>query len=128
MLTDEQNIRTLIRDWQEASATGNVEELKTLMREDVVFLTPGQEPMQGRDTFARAFEDVLKQMRLDSTSTIQEVVVAGDFAYCWSYLTVKMTFNDGTTKQRAGHTLTVLRKNPDGSWVIARDANMLTNQ
>jgi ketosteroid isomerase-like protein len=26
---------------------------------------------------------------------------------------------------RSGYTLTILRKNPNGAWVIARDANLL---
>ncbi len=126
MQTDEQAIRTLIADWQKASATGDIAKLKTLMAEDVVFLTLGQPPMRGRDAFVAAFENVLKQMRIVSSSIIQEIVVAGDFAYCWSYLTVAITLGEETPKYRAGHALTILRKNPDGAWVIARDANMLT--
>ena len=27
--------------------------------------------------------------------------------------------------KRAGYTLTILRKEPDGRWVLARDANLL---
>jgi ketosteroid isomerase-like protein len=29
---------------------------------------------------------------------------------------------------RSGHTLTILRKEPDGQWLLARDANLLTAQ
>jgi len=28
--------------------------------------------------------------------------------------------------RRSGYTLTILRKEPDGRWRLARDANMLT--
>lgn len=28
--------------------------------------------------------------------------------------------------RNSGYVLTILRKNPDGAWVIARDANLLT--
>jgi len=28
--------------------------------------------------------------------------------------------------RRAGYTLTILRKGPDGRWRLARDANLLT--
>jgi ketosteroid isomerase-like protein len=32
----------------------------------------------------------------------------------------------GTPVRRSGYTLSVLRKNADGQWVLARDANLLT--
>jgi ketosteroid isomerase-like protein len=32
----------------------------------------------------------------------------------------------GTPMRRSGYTLTILRKEPDGRWVLARDANLLT--
>jgi ketosteroid isomerase-like protein len=32
---------------------------------------------------------------------------------------------NGKLVVRSGYTLTILRKQPDGNWVIARDANLL---
>jgi len=32
---------------------------------------------------------------------------------------------DGEAMRRSGYTLTILRKEPDGRWRLARDANML---
>jgi ketosteroid isomerase-like protein len=47
----------------------------------------------------------------------------GDWAHCWCRLTVTMTpLRGGEAERRSGHTLTVLRKLPDGAWVVARDA------
>jgi len=34
----------------------------------------------------------------------------------------------GTPMRRSGYTLSILRKEADGRWVLARDANMLTAQ
>jgi ketosteroid isomerase-like protein len=30
--------------------------------------------------------------------------------------------------RRGGYTLTILKKQPDGRWLLARDANLLTQQ
>ena len=32
----------------------------------------------------------------------------------------------GTPMRRSGYTLTLFRKEPDGRWVLFRDANMVT--
>jgi hypothetical protein len=43
----------------------------------------------------------------------------------WTHLTVVATPPDsGPSLTRAGHTLTILRKE-HGKWVLARDANLL---
>jgi ketosteroid isomerase-like protein len=43
----------------------------------------------------------------------------------WTKLTVVITPpNDSPPVTRAGHTLSILRKQ-DGKWLLARDANML---
>jgi ketosteroid isomerase-like protein len=45
-----------------------------------------------------------------------------------SYLRISVTPSGANAVQRAGYTLTILRKQPDGRWVLARDANLLTPQ
>jgi ketosteroid isomerase-like protein len=39
-----------------------------------------------------------------------------------------MTPPEGEPVRRAGYTLTILRKEPSGKWVLARDANLLAVQ
>jgi uncharacterized protein (TIGR02246 family) len=96
------------------------------MAEDVVFLIAGQPPMRGRDAFAAAFQAGIGKVRIEPKSTIQEIEVAGNFAYCWNHLKVEITpLQGGLPMRRSGYTLTVLRKEPDGRWVVFRDANML---
>jgi len=126
MSGDEQAIRELIATWNRATSAGDAAPLTKLMAEGVVFLTPGQPPMLGRDGFVAAFQAALKRFRIDPVSQVQEIQIAGDLAYCWTHITVTMTpINGGAAARRSGHALTILRKQA-GSWVIARDANMLT--
>jgi uncharacterized protein (TIGR02246 family) len=97
-----------------------------LMAEDVVFLIAGQSPMRGRDAFAAAFQAGLGNVRIEPKSTIQEIQVAGNFAYCWNHLQVDIApLPGGSPMRRSGHTFTVRRIEPDGRWVVFRDANML---
>jgi uncharacterized protein (TIGR02246 family) len=124
-MTDEEAIRSLITTWQEASRTGNLSGLLELMTDDVVFLTPGQPPMR-KEEFVKGFETMVEKMDLVSQSNIQEIIVTGDYAYCWSHLSVIVTpKNGGNSIRRSGDTLTIFRKD-NGSWLLARDANMLT--
>ena len=67
-------------------------------------------------------------MRIEGTSEIREVEVLGDWAYLRGHLQVAVTTPAGNTVRRAGYTLTILRKEPDGKWRLARDANLLTVQ
>jgi uncharacterized protein (TIGR02246 family) len=125
MRTDEQAIRDLIANWARASAVGDLPQILSAMSEDAVFLTPGNPPMRGRDSFAAAFQQ-LAGIHLEASSQIEEIRVSGDMAYAWTSLTVTATpKNGGTPVRRSGHTLTVFRKQPDGSWVLTRDANLL---
>ena len=67
-------------------------------------------------------------MQFEGRSEIKEIKVVGDWAYLWSHLTVVVKPPGGAAPMtRAGHTLSVLRKQ-DGKWLLARDANMLAPQ
>ena len=126
---DEQEIRDLVSTWHRASAAGDLNQLLALMAEDVVFLAPGRPPMRGREAFASGFHTVIQHFRIDSSYDIQEIHIAGDWAYFWGHLSVTMTpIQAGSPKRRAGYTLSIARKNQDGSWVLARDANLLTDE
>ena len=72
MANDEQAIRALIGTWMRATAEGNLPQILRLMAEDVVFLTPGQPPMRGRDAFAPSFKKALEQFALNPAA-IQEL-------------------------------------------------------
>ncbi len=95
------------------------------MTHDVIFLTPGNPPMH-RDQFAAGFKAMIEVVRLACRSNVQEITVNGDLALCWNLLEVDFTpIEGGETVKHAGHTLTALRRGPDGQWRIWRDANLL---
>lgn len=126
MHSDEQEIRQLVSTWMAASKAGDVEKVLSLMADDVVFLVPGQPVMRKADFAAAARAHTGPDApQFDGSSEIQEIKIFGDWAFMWTKLTV-VTFppGGGKTMTRAGHVLSVLKKE-NGKWVLARDANML---
>ncbi len=126
MNTDEQALRELVALWHRATAAGDVDTVLRLMAEDVVFLVAGHPPMRGRSGFEQGLRGLLAQHRIESTSEIQEIEVSGSLAYCWNQLTVRVIQRSGGSGMlRTGSALSVFRKQPDGTWLLVRDANLL---
>jgi uncharacterized protein (TIGR02246 family) len=127
MSKDEQAIRNLVESWHRATAAGDVDTVLTLMADDAIFLVAGRPPMRGRSVFERGLRNLLSRNRINSMGEIQEIVVSGDLAYCWSVLAVRVTpLAGGAATVRSGNALSILRKQSDGSWVVVRDANLLS--
>lgn len=126
MCPDEQAIRDLQQAWFTATIDKDLPAILQLMAEDVVFLTPGRPPF-GRDEFIAGFE-AMRQMPMQCSGSMEEVILHGDIAYARAKLSVTVTPPNGEPKRLAGYTLSVYRKLADGRWVLARDANLLTPQ
>lgn len=125
MQNDEQEIRRLVSTWMTASKAGDVETVLSLMTDDAVFLVPGQ-PVMRKAEFAAAARAQASPgaPQFDGKSEIQEIQIFGDCAFMWTKLTVVVTPPNGAAMTRAGHTLTILKKQ-NGTWLLARDANLL---
>jgi uncharacterized protein (TIGR02246 family) len=127
MTNDEREIRELVDRWMAASKAGDLPTVLSLMTEDVIFMVPGQEPF-GKQAFATASEG-MKDVRIEGTSDIQEIRVMRDWAYLRNHLTMTATPpKGGKPIRRSGYTLTILRKEADGKWRLARDANLMTTE
>ncbi len=123
---DEREIRKVHSTWIDAVNAGDLDRLLTLMADDVVFLNPGQAPF-GRNGFSANFSAAHQQLRIHCTSELEEVVVVGEVAYTRSRDALSVTPRaGGEAAQLAGHRITVYRKQPDGRWLLARDAHTLS--
>jgi uncharacterized protein (TIGR02246 family) len=125
MSPDERQIREVHSTWIDAVNAGDLARLLTVMADDVVFLNPGQAPFD-RAGFSANFSAAHREVRISCISEL-EVVVASEVAYTRSRDALSVTpRNGGEATQLAGHRITVYRKQPDGSWLLARDAYTLS--
>ncbi|HEY6663379.1 MAG TPA: SgcJ/EcaC family oxidoreductase [Sphingomicrobium sp.] len=122
--TDEQAIREVVERWMAASKAGDTAAVLDLMTDDVLFMTPGQEPF-GKGEF-RARSQSLKGVEIDGHADTLEVEVLGDRAWIRSHLEMTMTPDGGEPVGRSGYTLTILKKGDDGRWRLFRDANLVS--
>ncbi len=123
---DERAIREVHATWINAVNAGDLACLLDLMTDDVVFLNPGRAPFS-RDGFPAVFSSAHQEFCLRCMSELEEVVVADDVAYtlCRDSLSVTPRAG-GEATALAGHRITIYRKQPDGRWLLARDAHTLS--
>ena len=123
---DERAIRDVHSTWIDAVNAGDLVCLLNLMADDVVFLNPGRAPF-GRDGFPAGFSAAHQRARINCISELEDVVVVGEVAYTLSRDSLSVTPRaTGEATQFAGHRIAVYRKQPDGRWLLARDAHTLS--
>ena len=121
--SDEDAIRHMVEKWMAARIAGDLPTVLNLMADDALFMVPGKKPF-GKAEFAKASEG-MKAVKFEGRHEIQEIKIFGDWAYLRNYIDITMTPPGGAPSQRSGYTLTIVRKNGDGSWVLTRDANLM---
>jgi uncharacterized protein (TIGR02246 family) len=124
--SDERAIRDFHTNWIDAVNAGDLGRLLSLMADDVVLLSPGRTPI-GRDGFAAGFTSAHEQSLIRCISELEEVAIVGEVAYtrCRDSLTVTPR-DGGEATELAGHRITIYRRQPDGRWLLARDAHTLS--
>ena len=126
MRSDEQAIREVHSTWINAVNAADLARLLAMMTDDVVFFIPGDESSD-RDRFSSKFAESHELLRICCVSELMDVVIVGEVAYTRSRDSLGVSPRHGGEESRlAGDRLTVYRKQPDGRWLLARDANTLS--
>ena len=123
MTDDARQIRELIDSWIAASNAGDIAALMDMMTDDVIFMTPGRPPF-GKAEFAADSERV-KGAAIDAHAEVQEIDVFGPRAYIRNHVRVELSAPGQPARRMSGYAMSVLRKEADGRWRIARDANLV---
>lgn len=122
---DEQAIRKLTADWLRALGAKDVAFLSAMVTDDAVFLPPGFPPIRGKVGVEAMYRRFFPQFSsVEQTVSLEELQVAGDWAFAWG--TEKFTLvpeAGGATIEIEGKGMTILRRQPDGSWKFARGIN-----
>ena len=120
---DARQIRQLVDSWIAASKAHDLPALMGMMTDDVVFMTPGRAPF-GKAEFAADVERT-KGVAIDARAEMQEIEVFGPRAYVRNHIRVELTSQGQAPKRMSGYAMSILRKEADGRWRIARDANLV---
>lgn len=120
---DYNNVKLLILNAIEIIRSDRFEDYFDLFAEDAVWMMPSSYKDVGMEE-ARTFYGFTKKFRFDQETSIDELVVHGDWAF------VRLTF-DGYLRSRYDESapplrsvsrhLWILRRELDDSWKIARD-------
>lgn len=119
MSDDEKAIRDLVDLWMSASKAGDTATVLTLMTDDVIFMVRGREPF-GKAAFA-----AMPNCALTGTAEVLELQVHGDWAWARNHLDVTIALPGSGPCALSGYTLGIYRKNAEGKWQLARDANLV---
>jgi ketosteroid isomerase-like protein len=98
-----------------ATEEGNLKTVLSLIAEDAVFLSPDQPPMRGREAFSAALRSVLGQVRIEGKPDIQEIHVAGAYAFYWNQLSLTVARLQGGRAQRRSSDIVSLPQRARGT-------------
>ncbi len=116
-----ERIRDLVRMWASDLNRGNAASAVELYSRDVVYMPPGQPPLQGSEQVQRFLEQMFPSGRSSLTYSSREIQVSGDLAYERGVF-VRMAGNSGTgSGSRNGNLLRVFRRDEDGAWKVTRE-------
>lgn len=111
--------------WSQYSSSlnsGDIDAWLSLWTDDGIQMPPNSPPVVGKEKIRARNKAVLDQFTFDMGITNEEVRLAGDWAYA------RGTYAATLTPKQAGEVIfidgkymTILERQPDGSWKIHRD-------
>src|ERR1051326_7580141 len=123
---DRDRIGSLNREWLGAMQAKDLDRLLSLIADDAVFLPPGSPPVRGRAEVTNMLRTFFSRCNPEQSVAVEEIQICGDWAFAWGAETMKATpVAGGAPLTMRGHGLSILRRQPDGSWKFARGINNL---
>ncbi len=119
-------IRIVIDSWYRAMEAGDIAGLMTLVTTDVIVKPPGAPAVAGKgaleDALSGFFETHSESVRYE----IEEIEVSDTLAFARisERATIQPRSGDPASSVNGMH-LTLLRRQPDGRWLMARDISSL---
>ena len=111
--------------WNQYSSSlnsGDLDRWLSLWTEGGVQMPPGEPPVIGKDQIRARNKGVLDRFTFNIEITNEEVGVAGDWAFARGTYKATLTPKEGGVPTPVdGKYMTILQRQPDGSWKIYRD-------
>ena len=117
---DRQAINTLREQWTAALNAGDVPSIMTCWPDDGVEMPPGRSRV-GKEAIRSRLQSVFDEVTAEVTTSFDEIVVVGDWAFARGTFTSTWTpVAGGEPRQESAKNLWILQRQPDDSWKIAR--------
>lgn len=115
------------RTWIAAVDANDVETYASIVTDDVVWLPPFGDPLQGRASFRRWIEPVMGEysytLQLEATTSGE----AGDWAYeLGAFRSIMEPRDGGEIQEHRGYYFVLWRNETDGAWRIERYVDLAT--
>jgi len=119
---DDAAIEKVRLDFNAAFNEGNAEAIGRLIDADAIWMPPGKPAIAGKDSIAKIYSANFSKKR--SKFELKPGIIQSCDG--WAFLSGAFTRADtpkagGKAMQASGNYLFVLKKQPDGTWKIARD-------
>jgi len=116
-----QEIRRVEALWTAAAEAGDIEALGRLMTEDIVVIHGNGRMVCGKEAMMNDTARSLKDFSVRQTVESEETIVAGKWAFDRAKVhTVLSAREGGETKHFDSRTVTILRKDSEVGWRVAR--------
>ncbi len=109
-------------EWATSALTkGDLDSLMSVYADDVIMLPPNQPQRVGKASVRSMWEEVLNDFAVEVSVAVEEVEVAGQWAFERGTFVMKLSPRAGGAPiEDTGKYLDVLRQQPDGSWKYTR--------
>jgi uncharacterized protein (TIGR02246 family) len=111
-----------VRDaWIAAVKAKDINRLISLLTDDIIMMHPNRPAVMGKDANRTDLLAALEKFNIDQTVVSDEVAVAEEWAFDRSRATTTLTpVSGGNAITVRSKSVTILRRQADGSWRIAR--------
>lgn len=124
--TDAGQIRILQERLVAAWTAGDIGRLMALYSDDAITMAPNVPAFIGKDAIRAVYAETLRLYTSKFSYQVDEIEVSGDLAF------LRVTYVDALTPRlggdgarNGGHALTILRREPKGSWKVWREMSTI---
>jgi uncharacterized protein (TIGR02246 family) len=118
---DEQVVATAMKDYTAAIKTSDAARIAAWWTEDAIYIDRKAPTIRGRAALDSMLKVVFATMRVsDASVETDEIAVSGDVAYIIGRFDETLQPQNGDVQHDRGRFLFLWKRQPDGSWKIAR--------
>ena len=114
-------IQRLTEDWHDGWLAGDADALVALYADGAVLMPQSQPAVLGKEAIHSLYQSVFREYTVKGDGETLEIEIGGNWAFLRGTYTLTATPKAGGERlEDAGKHLFILKRQPDGSWKIAR--------